>query len=220
MGTRPHSREAPAAAPAPASEWDFGSIGAVSEALRSRKISASELIDHTIARIEALDQRFNSIDAFAEAQRAAGALALNDRSLEAERARGWAMTHRDWLAANAQRLQMQRQWRAFFREWDVVIYPSAAIPAFPQDQSEPIEVRQVDIDGKPWPYLDAFFIWADPASTCGLPATAVPIERSPSGLPVGVQVIGPYLEDRTPIAFAELLEREFGGFVPPPSLKV
>ena len=33
--------------------------------------------------------------------------------------------------------------------------------------------------------------------------------------PIGVQIIGPYLEDRTPIAFAELLEREFGGFVPP-----
>jgi amidase len=30
-----------------------------------------------------------------------------------------------------------------------------------------------------------------------------------------VQIIGPYLEDRTMIAFAELLEREFGGFVPP-----
>jgi amidase len=31
-----------------------------------------------------------------------------------------------------------------------------------------------------------------------------------------MQIIGPYLEDRTTIAFAELLEREFGGFVPPP----
>jgi amidase len=29
-------------------------------------------------------------------------------------------------------------------------------------------------------------------------------------------VIGPYLEDRTTIAFAELVAREFGGFVPPP----
>ncbi|MGT2500120.1 amidase family protein [Bradyrhizobium guangxiense] len=60
--------------------------------------------------------------------------------------------------------------------------------------------------------------WADPASTCGLPATAVPIERTPSGLPIGVQIIGPYLEDRTTIALAGLIEREFGGFVPPPGL--
>ena len=37
-------------------------------------------------------------------------------------------------------------------------------------------------------------------------------------LPPGVQIIGPLLEDRTPIAFAGLLEREFGGFVPPPGI--
>src|SRR5262245_9886998 len=74
MGTRPHSKEEPAAA-SPASEWDFGSIAALSEALRSRKMSASELVDHTIARIEALDQRFNSIIVrdFDRARDAAGA---------------------------------------------------------------------------------------------------------------------------------------------------
>jgi amidase len=92
------------------------------------------------------------------------------------------------------------------------------VPAFPHDQSEPFDARQLDIDGKLYNYSDACFIWADPASTCGLPATAVPIERTPSGLPIGVQIIGPYLEDRTTIALAGLIEREFGGFVPPPSL--
>lgn len=56
-----------------------------------------------------------------------------------------------------------------------------------------------------------------PASTCGLPATIVPIERTPTGLPIGVRIIGPYLEDRTTIALAALIEREFGGFVPPPT---
>ena len=35
-------------------------------------------------------------------------------------------------------------------------------------------------------------------------------------LPIGMQIIGPYLEDRTTIAFAEYIEREIGGFVPPP----
>ena len=52
----------------------------------------------------------------------------------------------------------------------------------------------------------------------GLPATAAPNGRSESGLPIGVQIIGGYLEDRTTIAFAGLLEREFGGFTPPPLL--
>jgi len=155
-------------------------------------------------------------DAFGEAQRLAAALSSSDDSLQAERARGTVMTHRGWLAADAARLQLQQRWRALFREWDVVLYPSAAAPAFPHDHSEPIAARHLDIDGKAHNYYDACFIWADPATTCGLPATAVPIDRSASGLPVGAQIIGPYLEDRTTIAFAELLEREFGGFVPPP----
>jgi amidase len=43
----------------------------------------------------------------------------------------------------------------------------------------------------------------------------VPVTRSASGLPIGVQLIGPLFEDYTPIRLAELLEREFGGFTPP-----
>ncbi|MCK1735377.1 amidase [Bradyrhizobium sp. 138] len=156
--------------------------------------------------------------ALAEAQEVAAALSPDDRSLQAERARGWGMLHREWLATDAARLQLQQRWHQLFREFDAVIYPAAAVPAFPQDQSEPFDARQLDIDGKLHNYADACFIWADPASTCGLPATAIPIERTASGLPVGVQIIGPYLEDRTTIALAGLIEREFGGFVPPPGL--
>ena len=167
----------------------------------------------------AISPRLSS-GAFIEAQRLAAALSAGDHGLGAERLRGTVMSHREWLTVDAARLQLQQRWRALFREFDVVVYPSAAVPAFPQDHSEPIEARQIDIDGKAHPYLDAFFIWADPATTCGLPATAAPIDRSATGLPIGVQIIGPYLEDRTTIAFAELLEREFGGFVPPPTFNL
>lgn len=38
--------------------------------------------------------------------------------------------------------------------------------------------------------------------------------RSPEGLPVGVQLIGPMFEDRTVLRLAELLEQEIGGFRP------
>ena len=58
--------------------------------------------------------------------------------------------------------------------------------------------------------------WPGIATLPGLPATAIPIGLSPEGLPVGVQIVGPWLEDRTPLKLAELIEREFGGFVPPP----
>ncbi|WP_128925079.1 amidase [Bradyrhizobium guangxiense] len=156
--------------------------------------------------------------ALADAQGLAATLAPDDRSLEAERARGWGMIHREWLAADGARLQLQQKWHQLFREFDAVISPAAAVPAFPHDHSEPFDARKLDIDGRLYNYADACFIWADPASTCGLPATAVPIERTPTGLPIGVQIIGPYLEDHTTIALAGLIEREFGGFVPPPTL--
>src|SRR5579871_825774 len=45
----------------PTSEWDFCSIGQLSDALSTRKLSASELLEHTIARIEALDGRLNAV---------------------------------------------------------------------------------------------------------------------------------------------------------------
>jgi amidase len=157
-----------------------------------------------------------STEAFGDAEQAAAALSPDDHSLQAERARGYVMSHRAWLAADAARARLQEQWRVLFQAFDVVLYPPFAVPAFPHDHSEPLDARHLDIDGKPFPYLDAGFIWADPATTCGLPSTAAPIDRSPEGLPIGVQIIGPYLEDRTTIAFAGLLEREFGGFVPPP----
>src|SRR5262252_4859722 len=57
----PAAETSKAAHPAPASEWDYASIGKLSDALGSGKISASELLEHTIARIEALDQRLNAI---------------------------------------------------------------------------------------------------------------------------------------------------------------
>jgi amidase len=50
----------------------------------------------------------------------------------------------------------------------------------------------------------------------GLPATVAPIGRSETGLPIGMQTIGPFLEDRYTLAFASLIERKFGGFVLPP----
>jgi amidase len=87
-------------------------------------------------------------------------------------------------------------------------------PAFPHDHSHDQEERRILINGEPHPYLDKL-IWPGVATLPGLPATALPIGRSPEGLPIGAQIIGPWLEDRTPLHLARLIEREFGGFHPP-----
>jgi len=152
-----------------------------------------------------------------EDQKNAGAIfPADNRSLAAERARGIGLSHRDWLMADIARSRFQQQWRALFAEVDVVLCPPMPVTAFAHDHSMPPHERRLAIDGTPYPYPDVGLIWAGPATCTGLPAAVVPIDRGDSPLPIGVQIIGPYLEDRTVLAFAAGIEREFGGFVPPP----
>ena len=155
------------------------------------------------------------LEQYNQVKAAAAALPPDDNSLSAERLRGAVLSHRDWVAADGARAGLRERWRKLFLEWDVVICPTMPTPPYPHDHSMPDYARKIDIDGKEYPYQDQL-VWAGVATTPGLPATAAPIDRSDTGLPIGVQIVGPYLEDRTTIAFAELMEREFGGFVPPP----
>src|SRR5262245_62151615 len=147
-------------------------------------------------------------------QELAAALPAEDTSLQATRLRSIVLSQRDWVAASRVRYGIAQHWRELFREWDVVVCPVMPTSAFPHDHS-PQQSRRIQIDGTDCPYEDQV-VWAGLATLPGLPATAIPLERTSEGLPVGVQVIGPYLEDRTPLTFARLVEREFGGFVPSP----
>jgi amidase len=152
---------------------------------------------------------------YAGAAAAAAELAPDNISLAAERLRGIALSHRDWLTADGGRARLRAQWRELFKNFDAVICPVMPTPAYPHDHSPEQETRRINIDGQDYVYPDQL-AWPGIATLPGLPATAIPIGFSPEGLPVGIQIVGPWLEDRTPLKLAELIEREFGGFVPPP----
>lgn len=156
-----------------------------------------------------------SVAGYEKLFRDAAAFSSGDRSLAAERARGAVLSFREWRDVEAERAQLRQKWRDAFRDFDVILCPAAPTTAFPHDHSTPLEARRVRVDGKRYSYLDAHSIWAAPATIAGLPATVAPIGQDGSGLPIGVQIIGPFLEDRATIAFAALLERAFGGFTPP-----
>ncbi len=135
-------------------------------------------------------------------------------SLLAARIRGLLMTHPDWVRAMHVRDGLRARFQALFQDIDVLICPCMPTPAFPHDHS-PQRTRRLDVDGSSQLYDDQL-VWAGMATLLGLPATAVPVGRSEAGLPIGAQIIGGYLEDTTTIAFAGLIEREFGGFTAPP----
>ncbi|MFJ1993457.1 amidase [Streptomyces asiaticus] len=154
------------------------------------------------------------LEAYERLRAQAAGLDADDQSLDAARLRGMAFSHRDWIEADSRRELHRHGWRQLFTEFDAVVCPITPTPAFPHDHNPDLLERRIDIDGTDYPYLDQL-VWAGVATMPGLPATAIPATRSPEGLPVGVQLIGPTLEDRTPLRLAELLEQKIGGFQAP-----
>ncbi|WP_134662818.1 MULTISPECIES: amidase [unclassified Amycolatopsis] len=154
------------------------------------------------------------VDAYEQLQARAAALSATDESLDAARLRGLVLSHRDWLGVNHRRELHRHGWRQFFAEFDAVVCPVTPTPAFPHDHNPDLLACRIDIDGVEYPFFDQL-VWAGVATMPGLPATAMPAGFSPEGLPVGVQVVGPMFEDRTPLRLAELLEERIGGFQAP-----
>lgn len=151
-------------------------------------------------------------------QRLAG-LAADDDSADAAWLRAPTLAHRDWLKADERRHALRHQWERLFESFDVVVTPVAPVPAFRHNHEEPKDARTYPVayeDGvRQVRFLD-FFYWAGLPVLPGLPATSFPLGLDDDGLPVSAQAVGPWLEDRTPIAFARLLEEAYGGFLVPP----
>jgi amidase len=139
----------------------------------------------------------------------------DDMSYEAQAARANVMRHKEWLGWSNRRHQMRLLWAEFFKEWDVMLCPPAATPAFPQNQRGERWERMIEVNGKPQPSTTQMF-WAGYSGMCLLPSTVAPIELAGGKLPVGVQIIAPQHGDYRSIAVARLIEREYFAFTPPP----
>ena len=154
-------------------------------------------------------------DIFADWQRKAAALSPKDESYRAQVTRAAVMLHRDWLAAHEERTKMRWAWHDFFKEWDVLLTPAAAGPAWPHDQKGERIDRKIIVNGKPEDTNDQLF-WAGISGIVLLPSTVTPLGLNKAGLPLGVQIIGDHLQDLTTIETARLVVEQIGGFVPPP----
>jgi amidase len=123
-------------------------------------------------------------------------------------------TAAEYMALHGRRERYRARWRAFFRDWDVLLAPIVMVPA-PPHSTLPVDVRTAEIDGNPVSYrLQSSY--SGLSIMGGVPATAFPIGMSKEGLPISIQAISAYLEDYTPIRFAGLVGSEIGGYQRPP----
>ncbi|MBE0621954.1 MAG: amidase [Burkholderiales bacterium] len=139
-----------------------------------------------------------------------------DGSYYAQMVRANTQPHAAWLAASNRRHQMRLAWAEFFRDWDVLLCPNAATAAFPHSMPGERWERMIRVNGKPQPATTQMW-WAGIAGMCYLPATAAPVGLAPEGLPIGAQIVGPQYGDLTTIRVAQMIEREYYAFVPPPA---
>jgi Asp-tRNA(Asn)/Glu-tRNA(Gln) amidotransferase A subunit family amidase len=114
-----------------------------------------------------------------------------------------------WCEIDEVRARLLAQMESF----PVLLSPVCSIPAFGHGQREwslPTESGAIASVG----YLDAmrFTQWFN---LLGSPAAAVPVGRSPGGLPIGLQIAGRPYEDERVLGIATALERDFG-YTPPP----
>jgi amidase len=147
---------------------------------------------------------------------------LLERSNDADptmamRARASTIRHRDWLLMSEQRELRRRNWDRFFNDYDVLLAPTAFIAAFEHVDGGNLYTRTLEVDGSTRPYAD-LIAWTTQFGYVYLPATVVPAGRTPSGLPVGLQIVGPFMGDRTTLEFGRLVESVTGGYKAPPLL--
>jgi amidase len=144
-----------------------------------------------------------------------GGGASDDPFSLAHLARAYTARHREWMAADAVRARLRHEVAEAFDRHHVILAPIAPVPAFPHER-RPFQKRSLALsNGQAIPY-NTMLTWISLATALHLPATAVPAGRTPGGLPIGAQIIGPLGGDARTLAVAQAIDENVRGFEPPP----
>ncbi len=127
-----------------------------------------------------------------------------------------AVRHRAWLDGHARREAIRAKWAEFFERFDAILLPVCFVPPFVHNQDGNFTSRTLVCNGESRPY-SAVVDWTILTGMAYLPSTVPPIGLGDSGLPIGIQVVGPYGSDRRTIALAAHLAEQCGGYQVPPS---
>lgn len=165
----------------------------------------------------ATSARRSSADEFRAAMAAEDELAWEDADPAPTRPRSGALRHREWQHLNEAREQLRERWREFFQSYDVMLMPVTPVTAIRHDHAD-FDDRRIVVNGRERPYWDQLS-WVGLVTVAYLPASVAPIGLGANGLPVGIQIVAPYLEDRTAIDFARRLSEVIGGYQTPPGFE-
>jgi aspartyl-tRNA(Asn)/glutamyl-tRNA(Gln) amidotransferase subunit A len=106
------------------------------------------------------------------------------------------------------RLQLDADCARIFDDVDVLLTPTAAIPAFSAEGPSPTTIAGEDLDERFGPAAGAMSVpFTMLANLCWNPACSVPAGLSSAGLPVGLQIMGRRHDDHVVLRLARLLER-------------
>ncbi len=125
------------------------------------------------------------------------------------------ITHREWLDQHLRREAIRERWTEFFADYDAVLMPVCFVPPFPHNQEGTFQTRTLLCNDQSRPYTEVIR-WTILTGMAYLPSSVPPIGLSASGLPIGIQVVGPYGADRRTIALAGHLSQLCGGYQTPP----
>lgn len=123
-----------------------------------------------------------------------------DRSLVAFLRYGETITASRYLAATHQRREFWTEVQRFLARFDLLITPTVAIPPFPVGRPGVNEILGRAVSPLAW------IPFAFPFNLTGQPAATVPAGFTPSGLPVGLQIVGRRHADRTVLAASAAFE--------------
>ena len=169
-------------------------------------ILAAGMPEPMLAAFEATHEADRAIVARGDSGAVAARFRLRATASFREIARAWIkrQAHKDRLAE-------------FFMRYDAIVMPIASVTAFPHQQEPTFLERVLDVDGAQVPY-SGLLNWISPATVLHAPSLAVQAGHTAHGMPVGVQIVGPWHGEDRLFDFAAAVEEATGGFRAPPGL--
>lgn len=215
--------------PARATELgDFRVAAWLDDAVTPIDPSVRAVLDQALARLEDAGARIDherrpAIEPIADAARGFGLISsattvsgLSDDDPAVDEA--GQLTHARWDLMHRRRGITRQRWAEFFDDVDILLCPVQPVPPIRHlhDPAGSNWLNSVLADHGDRPYLD-LATWTSLIGSAYLPVTVPPVGRTADGVPIGVQIVAPYLHDRTALAFARALEPVLGGYEPPPT---